>query len=214
MTGHRYVTPSGPEAEYEPGSRGLVLRNLKGIRRKREMDAEEFDTLVHAQEAWLSRVGPDTAFTAALICKMHADWLGSLYAWAGHYRTVELAKPGFMWPPAYLVERNMLTMEQETLAKLTPCRPGPLGRIADDLARVHSELLLIHPFREGNGRLARWLAELMALQAGLPLPAYRFTGRGSEVERKRYLAAVQRGYVEDYRPLADFFADALTRGRA
>jgi len=37
------------------------------------------------------------------------------------------------------------------------------------LAVVHTELVLIHPFRaEGNGRVARMLATLMALQAGLP----------------------------------------------
>jgi len=28
------------------------------------------------------------------------------------------------------------------------------------------ELILIHPFREGNGRIARFLSVLMALQAG------------------------------------------------
>jgi hypothetical protein len=42
---------------------------------------------------------------------------------------------------------------------------------------VHAELLLIHPFREGNGRLARWLADLMALQPEL------FTGlRQKDIE--------------------------------
>ena len=35
-------------------------------------------------------------------------------------------------------------------------------------AAVHAEPILIHPFREGNGRCARLLATLMGLQAGLP----------------------------------------------
>ncbi len=34
---------------------------------------------------------------------------------------------------------------------------------------VHEELVLIHPFREGNGRVARLLSTLMAFQAGLPM---------------------------------------------
>jgi len=34
------------------------------------------------------------------------------------------------------------------------------------IARVHLELLFIHPYREGNGRTARLVATLMALQAG------------------------------------------------
>ncbi len=36
------------------------------------------------------------------------------------------------------------------------------------MAVTHTELILVHPFREGNGRLTRLLNTLMALQAGLP----------------------------------------------
>jgi len=114
--------------------------------------------------------------------------------------------------PAKRVEKNMNEFERTLLSDKTPCRPGPLERVCVDVAEVHAELLLIHPFREGNGRLARWLAELMALQAGFPLPVYRFTGRGSKAESDRYLDAVKRGYVRDYRPLTDFFRTALERG--
>ena len=68
--------------------------------------------------------------------------------------------------------------------------------------------------REGNGRLARWVADLMSLQASYPLPGYRFTGRGAEAEKKRYLSAVKKGYQKDYEALAAFSADAIERGRA
>lgn len=108
----------------------------------------------------------------------------------------------------------MASFESDLLAERTPCLPGPDDRVFADVAVVHAELLLIHPFREGNGRLARWLSDLMVLQAGLPLPVYRFTGSGSTREREDYLAAVKRGYVKDYRPLIDFFARAVGRGRA
>jgi len=37
---------------------------------------------------------------------MHYDWLGDIYEWAGRYRTVELAKDSFRWPPAYRVEEK------------------------------------------------------------------------------------------------------------
>jgi len=111
------------------------------------------------------------------------------------------------------VEQNVAFIERETLAVKTPCRPGPIERVARDIAEVHSELLLVHPFREGNGRLARWVADLMALQAGNPLPIYRFAGRGAEAEKKRYLAAVKMGYQKDYEALTVFFADVIARGR-
>ena len=60
----------------------------------------------------------------------------------------------------------MSTFEHDLLAKKTPCAPGPIERVLTDVAEVHAELLLIHPFREGNGRIARWLSELMILQGG------------------------------------------------
>lgn len=152
--GHRrYVTPLGPEAEFQHGSRGRVLVNLAGITQKRVMDRAEFDALVRVQDSYLDQISAETRFTADMICQMHKDWLGQLFAWAGKYRTVELAKSGFSWPPAMMVERNMIAFEKDVLAMKTPCRPGPMERVCLDMAEVHAGLLLIHPFREGNGRL-------------------------------------------------------------
>lgn len=207
--GLRYVTPEGSQAESEPGSRGRVLRNLLGITRKADMDRIEYQALVRAQDVYLERVGPETRFTAGMLCAMHREWLGGIYAWAGEYRTVELQKGSFRWPPAYLVERNMQAFDQELLRTHTPCPAEALPRLARRMAEVHGELLLIHPFRDGNGRLARWLADVMALQAGLPAPKYDFEGRGGSGRRLFYLAAVTRAYGKDYEPLVEFFVAAI-----
>ena len=55
-----------------------------------------------------------------------------------------------------------------SLSASASCRFSSHQEIAHALAIVHVELLLIHPFREGNGRLARMPASLMSFQAGLP----------------------------------------------
>lgn len=207
----RYTTPRGPESEFTPGSRGRILRNLQGITRKTEMDRIEYEALVQVQEIYLNTITEETRLTAAMICQMHRDWLGRIYAWAGQYRTVELQKGSFRWPPAYRVAENMATFERELLARHTPCPHEPLAKTARRIAEVHAELLLIHPFREGNGRLARWLADLMSLQAGYPLPKYEFAGKGAKTYQKRYLTAVLSGYSQDYEPLTAFFSEAITR---
>jgi cell filamentation protein len=207
----KYQPPIGAEAEFEPGSRGRVLRNRLGIRRKREMDQVEYEALVRAQEACLERISEDARFTAALLRAMHRDWLGGIYEWAGEYRTVELSKGGFQWPPAHRVAANMHRFETGLLREHTPCRAAPLPEVARRMAEVHAELLLIHPFREGNGRLARWLAALMAMQAGYASPLYEFRGRGAERNQARYLEAVKCGYIQNYDPLTDFFREAIER---
>ena len=83
--------------------------------------------------------------------------------------------------------------------------------VAEQMARVQAELLMVHPFREGNGRMARWVCDLMAIQAGLPIPDYGFRGKGGKQNRERYLAAVVCGYRKDYQALARFLADAFRR---
>lgn len=207
----RYQAPVGPEAEFQPGSHRRVLRNLRGITRKGEMDRAEYEAFLRAQEASYQRFSADTRFTAAALCEMHRDWLGGIYPWAGRYRTLDLSKAGFTWPPAHRVAENMAAFEAGLLARHTPCRPAPLPEVARRLAEVHAELLLIHPFRDGNGRLARWLAGLMAAQAGLLPPEFALVGPGSRSRRAEYLAAVAQGYVCDYEALTRFFGDALER---
>lgn len=207
----RYSQLAGVQAEYEPGSRRRVLRNLLGVKRKTDMDFLEHKAMKAVQEEYYrgGAVTEDTRFDASLICRMHKDWLGGIYEWAGEYRTVELEKGGFRWPPAHLVADNMARFEREILTTHTPCRPGSLSDVCMSIAIVHAELLLIHPFREGNGRLARWLASLMAVQAGLPPPFYRFEGRGSRRTRVMYLQAVVAGYGRRYADLGRFFEEAV-----
>jgi cell filamentation protein len=207
----RYQAATGPEGEYQPRSNRRVLRNHPGITRKRVLDRLEYDALVSARERSFHAIGAETRFQAALICELHRDWLEEIYPWAGSYRTVELSKAGFRWPPAFRVAENMKYFETNALARLTPCVPAPLEVITRAIAKVHADLLLIHPFRDGNGRLARWIADLMALQAGLPPPLYGLEGRGATVKRAAYLAAVQRGYLGDYSALALLFAEAIRR---
>jgi cell filamentation protein len=73
---------------------------------------------------------------------------------------------------------------------------------------VHVELVLVHPFREGNGRVARMVAVLMALQAGLPL--LDFSGvRGKK--KTEYFSAVQAGMDRNYEPMAKVFSDVIRR---
>lgn len=207
----KYNTPAGVEGEFEPDSHGQVLKNLKGVTTKEAIDELEILSLIEAQEHYLNRIDTEAQFTAELICQMHHDWLGEIYPWAGQYRTVEMSKDGFTWPPAHRVPENMARFEAQLLLNNTPFLCENLEAATEILAPVHAELLLIHPFREGNGRIARWLNDLMCLQADLPQPDYGFTGENSTQNRERYLKAVILGYECDYRPLATFLREALER---
>ena len=198
----------GPEAEFEPGSRGRVLRNLLGIRSAREMARAESRALLDAQERLVETHALDHRFTATDIRKIHRVWLGAIYPWAGHYRSVNIAKGGFHFAAAREVPRLMGEFERRELARYTPCRFATEPEITRALAIVHAELVLIHPFREGNGRCARLLALLMALQAGLPPLDYTgWTGRGGS----DYIAAIHAAMAVDYEPMSGLFSGVIRR---
>jgi len=81
-----------------------------------------------------------------------------------------------------------------------------LAEQATALAVVHAELILIHPFRDGNGRCARLVAMLMGLQAGLP--ALDFGGIRGE-KKRQYISAVQAALSRDYAPMIEVFRGVI-----
>ena len=174
------------------------------------MNEAESQALELAQEAALDRYGADHRFTADDICALHRLWLGPIYPWAGEYRSVNIGKAGFQFAHAPLIAGLMSELDRGALRRHTPCREANDADVARALAEVHAELILVHPFREGNGRLARLLALLMALQAGLPpLDFSPLSGRG----RHAYIAGIHAAMDRDYTTLAAMFARVIERSR-
>lgn len=209
-TDGRYDTAGLEENEYEHGSNNSVLKNLRGINTVAGMEQAETLALLKTTEEMFDSFDQDHCFSADDICSMHRAWLGGIYPWAGSYRQVMMSKGGFsVAAPAY-IPKLMDNFEKDILARHTPCQ-GDDDTVALSLAIVHVELVLIHPFREGNGRLSRLLAILMGLQAGLPMLVF------DEMEgtrREAYFAAVREGLGEDYKPMADIFKRIIEQSRS
>jgi cell filamentation protein len=204
----RYDTSGMIEAELEPGSGGRVLKNLLGIKRKREMDRVEWLEQLRALDDLVDIYGKGHRFSARDIRKMHKLWLGRIYKWAGVYRSVNMSKDGFPFAGAAQIPKLMSEFELGRLRELTPCIFDGMAAVAHALAVVHVELVLIHPFREGNGRLARMLSTLMALQAGLPPLDF---GSIKGKRKREYFAAVQAGMDRNYEPMERIFSDVIGR---
>ena len=153
-------------------------------------------------------VSDNQRFTAADICRLHRLWLSPIYAWSGEYRTVNLGKGGFQFANAALIPAFMEELERKVLQQYTPCLAAPDEAIAEALAAVQAELILVHPFRDGNGRVARLLALLMGLQAGLPpLDFSSLDGRG----KRHYIAGIHAAMGHDYSTLIGMFRRVIDR---
>jgi cell filamentation protein len=206
----RYDTAGLEENEYEPGSNNSVLKNLCSITTVAGMEQSETLALLKVTEEMFDRFDQDHCFSVEDICSMHHAWLGGIYPWAGSYRQVMMSKGGFPFAAPAYVPKLMDNFEKDILARHTPCH-GDDDTVALSLAIVHVELVLIHPFREGNGRLSRLLAILMGLQAGLPMLVF------DEMEgarREAYFAAVRAGLGEDYKPMAEIFKRIIEKSRS
>lgn len=191
----RYDVSGLPEAQFEPGSDGQVLKNRLGITSKSDMDTVEARALERTMDVLVRTYGESHRFTAPDIRECHRIWLGDIYDWAGQYRRVNVSKDGFPFAAAAQVSSLMDQFERAVLSRCTPCRFTDRTQVVSAMAETHVELVLIHPFRDGNGRVARVLTSLMALQAGLPLLDFSLIAGTS---KNAYLAAIQAGLDRRY----------------
>lgn len=204
----KYSTLGLPEAEYEPGSRGRVLANKLGIVRVRDIQQAESEALLSLTESLVLELTDSQRFGVDDLRSFHRRWLQDIYPWAGEYRQVNMGKGGFQFAAAHRIPHLMAEYDRDVLEVDTPCHDMDDERLIRALARTHAELVLIHPFREGNGRLARLLNTLMAFQAGQPALDY---GGIRGKKKREYIAAVHAALGGDYEPMEAVFRSVLSR---
>jgi len=201
----RYDTSGNPEGQYQPGSDNQVLLNKIGITDPQEMEGIEFDYLIQFQVALFEELSIDQKISSSNLCEWHGAWLGPIYEWAGHYRTVTMSKDGFPFAAVPQLAQLMKNFDQQYLQKYTPCDEMGRDELIDALALCHVEFIIIHPFRDGNGRLGRLLATVMALQAGMPPLDFE----PIEKNKDRYVEAIHAGHAGDYEPMRLIFSEVL-----
>lgn len=178
------------------GNEDEVLPNLLGLKDKRAVELEEGEGFLRAELVLYDELNDDTVFDLAYIKRMHILALGHLYAFAGRLREMNISNGGFAFPAARFLAASMHEFEDKVLA-MEPEVPALREELIAHMAHVHGELLFIHPFREGNGRTARLLLDLMALKHGYDkLDVEPMKARFDE-----YVAAVQRAASADYVPM-------------
>lgn len=200
----RYDTSGNPEGQFQPGSNDQVLFNKLGITNSSEMDDTELDLLVQLTEIILDEVEEGQIINSEDLREWHRRWLGNVYEWAGQYRSVNMGKVDFQFAAAHLIPELMQDFNDKFLVVYTPCNGMDEEALITALANVHIEYILVHPFREGNGRLSRLLATVMALQAGQPALDFSYM----DENKTEYFAAVRSG-LDDVEPMKAVFRQVL-----
>jgi len=201
---NRYDTSTSSEGQYQPGSNDLILLNKLEITDVAEMNQLELELLDQLTEVLLTELVGGQVLSSADLCEWHRRWLGNVYEWAGDYRSVNMGKGDFQFATASLIPNLMKTFEQNFLVPMV-CHEGMSDDdLVESLATIHIEFILVHPFREGNGRLSRLLAVVMALQAGRPVLDFSWLDQ----HKDEYFLAVQAG-LDNEEPMKAVFKQVL-----
>jgi cell filamentation protein len=197
---------------------GISL-NFAGCPDREEIHRREDEGVARAMElvaGLIDRPEP-VPLTVNVVRQIHRELMGEIYPFAGEWRVVDLHKGDgpTRWPlPRGGIQPLMDVLERDVLSR-SPLLSEDDDKVFAYVAEVMCELLAVHPFREGNGRTAFIVGNLLLMQNDfVPLDVY--DRRNDEA---RYLGACDAGRVhKDYAPFAGLVAEwqaaALTRWEA
>lgn len=125
-----------------------------------------------------------------------------MYDWAGRLRNANLTKDGFQFAAADRIPLLLDGFEKQFLSRSGELKSLARPVLVRYLAECHVEFILIHPFREGNGRLSRLLCDMLAVLAGKGLLDYSLW----DEHKAFYFKAVVSG---NYSPMMQLMGDIL-----
>lgn len=125
--------------------------------------------------------------------ELHKACFSDVYVWAGELRTVRIAKENtvFAYPETIESEAHKLFTQMEE-----DFQQGNLT--LDKAAEYFTEINVLHPFREGNGRTQRILFTEILNRIGYTID-YTLTNQNEIIK------AMIHGYNGDYAPIKKLF---------
>ena len=186
-----------------------VLFNKLGIIDPEQLTLKENKGLLLAYKKVFEKYSENHVFSADDIRHLHTLFLNHLYHWAGEYRTVDISSEQIRWCHARFIEQEMGRISK-LLSEKTPFSSSwPRKQIIKTLAEIHAEIVLIHPFRDGNGRITRLLCDLLLFQAGYdPIRKGVFYNQKG---REQYFAAIREAWTTgSYSKLCLIFDDLVS----
>ncbi len=140
----------------------------------------------------------------------HATWYRELF---GPSITAGLLKPsdlaGYRNGPVYIRKSMHVPPRQEAVRELMPTFFELLEQEKEPAVRVvlgHFMFVYIHPYMDGNGRIGRFMVNLMMASGGYPWTIV-------PVERRAdYMAALEAAsFGRDIKPFAQFLAELVSK---
>lgn len=191
-----YSSAPDPYINTETG----VLKNLLGISSSEELEDAEADITAAA----IASIPDQPAlgdFDLDHLKNIHWELFNTFYSWAGEIRTVEIAKENIRFANSDAIAQAAKQLFDELQAE-SLLRSLLREQYPERLAHYYSEVNILHPFREGNGRTERVFFSQLVVEAG-----YRLAWERLDADEN--LRSCIAAYEGDESPLATMFDGLL-----
>lgn len=147
---------------------------------------------------WLARRRKPEVMTEDFCRELHRRMFDRTWKWAGEFRQSD-KNIGCTWTQVATRLRQLLDNTSYQISKnVLP--------IEEAATRFHHQLVLIHPFPNGNGRHARLMTDCLIKQAGLMPFSWgsKMNLVAASDARHRYIGALRTADLGDIGPLMTF----------
>jgi fido (protein-threonine AMPylation protein) len=116
-----------------------------------------------------------------------------VWDWAGKFRTTQTC-PGIK---PYQIYGALTHLCNDVLYW---CKGGSDLTIIEQAAKIHHQLVYIHPYPNGNGRFSRLVSDRYLKASKCPFPNWPVDLNKDGQSRKQYIAALKSADIGDYQP--------------
>lgn len=178
-----------------------VLINLLNLKDGDELAEAEIAFTAERYRTYQSNLTSIEEFTFSHLKFLHFYLFQDLFRWAGQLREVDISKGETRFCTVPRIE-----IEGEKLFKLIPAlsQIDEQEKLIEEVASLFCEINLLHPFREGNGRVQRFFFEEMLFVLGYDLT-------WPELTKEQWVEANIAGVYLDLEPLKTIFRRAITK---
>ena len=139
------------------------------------VDSAVFERIPEVLRSW-DTIVEGAGTIASLIC-LHKILFGGLFEFAGQVRTCNISKGSFRFANYMFLNAILPVIEQMPQSSFV------------EITEKYVEMNIAHPFREGNGRVARlWLDAMLERELG-------FRINWAKITRDDYMSAMQRSII-------------------
>ncbi len=185
-----------------------VLKNIPGVKDSEELKRIEGDItrmtmgIAYAQEY--------SKFNTETLCHLHRTIFGSIYDWAGEFRTIRMYKPEEVLGGDSVRYANpeeikkQLDAASKEIAKLKYSETPET--LMFKIVRITASIWHTHPFREGNTRAVVAFSVLLAAHFGIHLDYDLFAQHAAYV--RNALVWCTQGIYSKFEYLENIYYDA------